>query len=178
MQQNTINAERTIRDRGQSATRRAQPRNYLSLIRPQSSVVHLDASERRVFADSRIVAEHFGKRHADVIRNIEKLVASGQIDQRIFASISYLDSHGRDQVAYDMTRDGFMVLVMGFTGPKALAMKMQFIAAFNAMESYIREAERTKLLAADTDDSYKLIRDKAKQAARQQAELLGYEVTQ
>lgn len=42
---------------------------------------------------------------------------------------------------YLMNRDGFSLLVMGFTGKKALEWKLQYIKAFNQMEKFIREKE-------------------------------------
>jgi hypothetical protein len=37
--------------------------------------------------------------------------------------------------AYDMDRDGFTLLAMGFTGPNALHFKWAYIQAFNRMEA-------------------------------------------
>ena len=53
---------------------------------------------------------------------------------QMFRKTTYADSYGREQPVYEMNRDGFMFVVMGFTGKKATAVKLHFIKAFNAME--------------------------------------------
>lgn len=87
---------------------------------------------------SRIIAEKFGKRHADVIRAIRNLECSDDFNERNFALVEYLDAKGETRTEYGITRDGFTFLAMGFTGKEAAAWKEQFIAAFNAMEEHVR----------------------------------------
>lgn len=88
-----------------------------------------------VRANSQDVADHFGKRHTDVLRAIRGLVeAETTLSGRSFASADYIDAQGKPRPSYNMDRDGFMLLAMGFTGPKALKFKMAFIEAFNRME--------------------------------------------
>ena len=41
----------------------------------------------------------------------------------------------RQEKIFIIDRDGFTLLAMGFTGPKALKWKLKYIAAFNAMEA-------------------------------------------
>jgi|GEM_PF-2357973 len=80
------------------------------------------------------VADIFGKRHGDVLKVFERLGCSQDFNQRNFAPISYADERGRTHRAFEMTKDGFVFLVMGFTGKKAAAFKEAYIAAFNEME--------------------------------------------
>jgi Rha family phage regulatory protein len=84
---------------------------------------------------SLLVAEKFGKRHADVIRAIENLECSDEFGQRNFAfssrTVAMPNGGEREQRLCHMTRDGFMMVVMGFTGRKAVEWKEKFIAAFN-----------------------------------------------
>lgn len=112
------------------------------------SDIILSHSHDHVTADSRDIAEHFGKQHKHVIEAVEKLaeqtLAENSTD--LFYPSTYLDTYGREQKNYLMTRDGFSLLVMGFTGKAALAWKLKYIAAFNAMESKIRET--VKAIAA------------------------------
>lgn len=95
----------------------------------------------RPVTTSRIVAEHFGKRHDSVLRDIANL--REQLEQtpegtafnlHNFVEISQPDSMGRNQPVYILTRDGFTLLAMGFTGEKALRFKVAYIDAFNRME--------------------------------------------
>lgn len=94
-------------------------------------------------ADSLEVADRFGKRHTHVLRSIDDLVAQLSIQSTqnwadYFIPDNYLDKRNREQKRYRLTRDGFSLLVMGFTGPAALHWKLQYIEAFNKMEEKIK----------------------------------------
>ena len=99
------------------------------------------------------IAENFGKRHCDVIRDIENIKGetSTQNCVNLFIESTYADSYGRQQKCYDLTRDGFSLLVMGFTGKKALEWKLKYIEAFNLMETKLKkgftELEQMKIKA-------------------------------
>jgi len=80
------------------------------------------------------IAEVFGKQHGHVLRTIQNMEVPEEFNQSNFGLISYLDSYGRAQSMYQITRDGFTILVMGFTGARALQFKLAYIAAFNRME--------------------------------------------
>jgi len=79
------------------------------------------------------VAEAFKKLHKDVLRKLESLDCSTEFTQRNFALSEYKDSTGRKLPLYEMTKDGFMFLVMGFTGKKAAQIKEAYINEFNRM---------------------------------------------
>ena len=88
------------------------------------------------------VAEDFEKEHRNVIQSIAKLITGIQPAEnsaRYFLSSSYVDAKGENRKCYNLTRDGFSLLVMGFTGKKALEWKLKYIEAFNLMEQKIRE---------------------------------------
>lgn len=87
---------------------------------------------------SRLVAEYFHKRHDTVIRAIENLNCSEEFNRHNFAEITYTDSRGRKQPEYLMTKDGFTILAMGFTGAKAMQFKESYINAFNKMENLLK----------------------------------------
>lgn len=102
-------------------------------------VVH--AKDGKVFANSRDVADFFGKNHRDVMRSIDALLQSEpDLGVRNFAQGVYLlpETGPQRHRCFDMDRDGFTLLAMGFTGPKALKWKLRYIEAFNAMESELR----------------------------------------
>lgn len=80
------------------------------------------------------IAETFGKRHADVLRDIKALECSKEFTQRNFALTSYKDASGKSNKKYLLTKDGFTMLVMGYTGEKAMKFKEGYIRQFNAME--------------------------------------------
>lgn len=85
------------------------------------------------------VAKRFNKPHAMVIRALKDLRASlaeiNHKDVSNYADISYADGMNRMQQGVSMSRDGFTLLAMGFTGKDALSWKLKFLAAFNAMEA-------------------------------------------
>lgn len=88
--------------------------------------------------DSRYVAQFFEKEHKNVIRDIRELDCSEEFYLLNFEPISYCDSYGRKQTAYEMTRDGFVFLAMGYRGKKAAQFKELYIHRFNEMESFIK----------------------------------------
>ena len=67
-------------------------------------------------------------------KNFANLTEENSAAKNFFIESTYADSYGRQQKCYDVTRDGFSLLVMGFTGKKALEWKLKYIEAFNAME--------------------------------------------
>lgn len=87
---------------------------------------------------SLLIAEIFGKNHKEVLRDIKNLDCPEDFNRRNFALISYLDSMNREQKAYEMTKDGFSFLVMGYTGAKAATFKVDFINEFNKREEMLK----------------------------------------
>jgi len=79
------------------------------------------------------IAEAFGKQHKHVLRDIEALDCSQEFNRSNFGPIFYTDSYGREQRAYEMTKNGFMFLVMGYSGEKAGAIKEGYIYAFDLL---------------------------------------------
>lgn len=102
----------------------------------------------KVTMTSLVVAEHFEKNHRDVLRAVRDLIAV-ELDwgQRNFAQSAYLNDQSKPQPMYRMTRDGFSLLAMGFTGDKATHSKIACIDAFNAMEQAL--AGRSPVAGAD-----------------------------
>lgn len=103
-----------------------------------------------VFADthdsarvsSLFVAKFFEKNHKDVLRDIRNMIdpksgLSEEFTRLNFAPSKYEDSTGRKLPCFEMTRDGFTLLVMGYTGAKAMKFKELYIRRFNEMEKFI-----------------------------------------
>lgn len=115
------------------------------------SDITLFNQDGRILASSRDVAEKFGKRNPDVNRAIENLIVQNCTVKNMFIKTSYISSRGRNENEFLMDRDGFSLLVMGFTGQKALEWKLKYIDAFNKMEEtlktgdYLSEEEKLKL---------------------------------
>lgn len=104
---------------------------------------------------SRIVAEQFDKPHNDVVKSIRKLVeqmaSTSDVGKnspvKMFNKTSYTDKKGESRPMYEMTRDGFSLLAMGFTGKKALEFKLKFINEFNRMEETLKKLGDKQILA-------------------------------
>ena len=88
--------------------------------------------------DSLYVAKAFGKSHDHVLRDIRNLDCSDGFRLTNFGESSYRNEQGKKQPCYNMTRDGFAFLVMGYRGKKAAKFKELYIRRFNEMESTIR----------------------------------------
>lgn len=106
------------------------------MIDQDSKVVML--SGQQVMTDSRKVAPRFRKRHGDVLRAYDRLDCDEDFNRRNFASVTYIDAKGEMRRSIQMTKDGFMLLVMGFTGREATKAKVAFINAFNEMAEFIQ----------------------------------------
>ena len=101
-----------------------------------NELINILRQDGNLVVSSREVAENFEKRHPDTIRAVENLIeeTSTQKCTHLFIPSTYQDSYGREQKEYLLTRDGFTLLAMGFTGKKALDWKLKYIEAFNKME--------------------------------------------
>lgn len=86
------------------------------------------------------VAEIFGRRHDKVIRAIKNLDCPVDFGRANFGESSYVNSQNKAQPMYNLTKDGFTFLAMGFTGPKAAQFKIAYIQRFNEMETVLHHA--------------------------------------
>lgn len=91
------------------------------------------------------IAEIFDKEHKNIIRSINQLMA--QLDQSFnalnFEPVKYFDAKGEERTYYNLTRDAFTLLAMGFTGAKALQFKLAFLNAFNQLERQVIHQQTT-----------------------------------
>ena len=85
------------------------------------------------------VSEYFGKKHQHVMEKVRALLAEIPSDWGVsnFRQSSYFNLQGKEQPCYEMTKDGFTLLAMGFTGKKAMEFKIDYINAFNEMADFI-----------------------------------------
>ena len=116
-------------------------------------IPHVYEHDGAVYADSRQVAELFKKRHANVLRDIANLLKSSTgSNLSWFKPCVYVIEKPvggvEERPFYELTKDGFTLLAMGFTGEKALAFKIAYIERFNRMEALLK-AEATAALTAE-----------------------------
>ena len=92
------------------------------------------------------VAETFSREHKNVLRDIRELQCSEDFRRLNFEQSEYLNEQNHKQPMFYMTRDGFTILAMGYTGEKAMKFKEAYIRQFNAMEKVLigklREREK------------------------------------
>lgn len=106
--------------------------------------------------DSLQVAEKFKKNHQHVLEAIDKMTVENSTVAEMFFQSTYKADNGHTYRKFYMNRDGFSLLAMGFTGKKALEWKLQYIKAFNAMETMLKE--RNTQLWAEQRKNGKLTR--------------------
>jgi Rha family phage regulatory protein len=87
----------------------------------------------KVVVRSRRVAENYGKEHKDVLRTIRTIIEQVPEARRNFTPSAYFNEQGRDFPEYIMDRQGFSMLVMGFTGEKARRFTFEYTLAFEQM---------------------------------------------
>lgn len=99
------------------------------------------SQNNQVITTSLMIAETFNKQHKDILKSIKTLDIPEDFNERNFAPAKYLDKKGEERPMYEITRDGFTLLAMGFTGTKAMEFKLKYIKAFNEMENAIKEQQ-------------------------------------
>ncbi|WP_288393656.1 Rha family transcriptional regulator [uncultured Vagococcus sp.] len=91
--------------------------------------------------DSMTVGKVFGKVHRQVLRDIDVIISdleevSTKLCIPLFWEVDHVNSQNKQKYRkYEMTRDGFSLLAMGFTGKKALEFKLKYIQEFNRMDN-------------------------------------------
>lgn len=95
-------------------------------------------NEERLITTSLKIAEKFGKEHAHVLRDIRDMECSDTFRESNFGLSSYKSAQGKTLPMHEVTRDGFTLLAMGYTGKEAMKFKEDYISAFNAMENELK----------------------------------------
>ena len=104
--------------------------------------------KNQVVVSSRQIAKDFEKEHKVVLRSVREILAEQNCAAKFFYESTY-DNRGKEYPEYLMNRDGFSLLVMGFTGSKALEWKVRYIQAFNAMEAKLAMEHQDSYMIAD-----------------------------
>lgn len=134
-------------------------------------------SNDQALTSSLLVAEKFGKEHRRVLQDIRELGCSKTFREHNFVLSSYNSSQNKELPMYIMTKDGFTLLAMGYTGDTAMRFKEEYIAAFNKMEETIKSGgylvpssfSEALMLAANQQ---KQIEEQQKQISAMSAEIL------
>lgn len=109
-------------------------------------------SNDQVVTSSRNIARDFEKGHREVLRAIDEIVNSGVVQNYAtpFHETTYVHEQNKQEYRqYLLNRDGFTLLVMGFTGKKAMQFKMNYMKAFNQMEQQLQELNKPSYMIDD-----------------------------
>lgn len=105
-------------------------------------------TDDQAVTSSLLIAEKFGKSHDNVLRDIRSLLQGGILkndETPMFEETTYVNEQNKQSYPmFLMNRDGFTLLVMGFTGKKAMQFKLEYINAFNSMEAQIKASQKPK----------------------------------
>lgn len=106
--------------------------------------------EGRPTTTSLAIAEHFDKPHDRVLKDIRRLCGNcpKSFSAVNFDGAEYTDEQGKPRPMFTVFFDGFILLVMGYTGKKALSMKLAYIDAFNAMREQLEGKKSSPPAAA------------------------------
>lgn len=134
------------------------PKNEYGLFADKKDIVRVD---------SLYVAEFFEKNHTEVLRDIRNIAApnsglSKEFAERNFVLGSYKDKQNKKRPCYYLTRDGFTILVMGYTGKKALRFKELYIRRFNEMEELIKSLVKARTEFPLLTENIKLLHENPK----------------
>lgn len=100
----------------------------------------IEADGETLTTDTLKVAAVFSRQHRHVMEKIREVMldAPKEFTEPNFRLSEYVDASGRKLPMWSMTKDGFVLLAMGFTGKKAMQFKVAYIGAFNDMAAYVK----------------------------------------
>lgn len=115
---------------------------------PAPSVVLHDG---RPATTSLEIAKFFKKRHDVVLRDVRNIMDNcpESFSAHNFVGANYIDDQAKNRPMFIIFKDGFTLLVMGYTGPEAMRFKLAYIEAFNALEAELQRQREGALPPAD-----------------------------
>ena len=133
-----------------------------------NEIIRIENIEGDLRVSSRLIAEHFEKQHKHVIEKIESIKVENSAVTKMFTESTYVAGTGKAYKEYLISRDGFTLLAMGFTGKKALDWKLKYIDAFNRMEEELRNNNKYQYENLSTEMKALLMHDKKIQAVQKE----------
>lgn len=145
------------------------------------------AVQGNVITTSQKIADYFGKSHKNVLRKIRQTIEECPEDfaRLNFEPADFIDKNGESQPMYKLTKDGYMLVVMGFTGSAAMLIKVRYIQAFNWMVEQLtrwqevgEEAQHRHALKVAKSEVKARIGSKMMNARKREKKLLALEFEQ
>jgi len=145
------------------------------------------AIQGRAFTTSQKIADYFGKNHKNVLRKIRQTIDDCPEDfaRLNFEPADYIDKNGETQPLFKLTKDGYMLVVMGFTGAAAMLIKVKYIQAFNWMAEQLtrwhevgEQAQHRHALKVAKSEVKARIGSKLMNARKREKKLLALEFNQ
>ena len=116
----------------------------------------LSVQNNQVITTSLEVSNAFGRQHSHILEKLKIMECSKEFLAVNFSTARF-ENRGKEYISYNMTKDGFMFLVMGFTGKKAARVKEAYINIFNQMEKRLSNDHEKKLKSASMPPTRVLI---------------------
>ena len=149
-----------------------------------AELINIQNKDGVAVVSSRVVAYDFDKQHSHVLRDIENIISNTvdefgnpKLDRQMFIESTY-ENRGKQYKEYLLTRDGFSLLVMGFTGKEALQWKLQYIEAFNKMEEQIKQASHNPYANLSPELQSIIMLDQKQQMLEQQVQTVQQKVNE
>ncbi|THA07304.1 Rha family transcriptional regulator [Rodentibacter pneumotropicus] len=119
----------------------------MQLANPENFKQFVQNKDSKTITTSETVEKVFGKLHAHVLRDIREILetADDEFSRSNFGLAEYIDKQGKKRTMFEMTKDGFLLLVMGYKTKKAMAIKIAYIKAFNFMQEQLAQNGMTLL---------------------------------
>ncbi|OOF53886.1 Rha family transcriptional regulator [Rodentibacter genomosp. 2] len=113
----------------------------MQLANPENFKQFVQNKDSKTITTSETVAKVFGKYHKHVMRDIREILEAGddEFNRTNFGLVEYIDKKGEKRPMFEMTKDGFLLLVMGYKTKKAMAIKIAYIKAFNFMQEQLAQ---------------------------------------
>ncbi|MGV7078492.1 Rha family transcriptional regulator [Testudinibacter sp. P80/BLE/0925] len=111
----------------------------MQLANPENFKQFVQIKNNQTLTTSEIVAKVFGKQHSHVLRDIRDILENGddEFNRSNFGLVEYIDKKGEKRPMFELTKDAFMLIVMGYKTQKAMQIKIAYIKAFNYMQEKI-----------------------------------------
>lgn len=145
------------------------------------------AVQGKAITTSQRIADYFGKSHKNVLRKIRQTIEECPEDfaRLNFELADFIDKNGESQPMFKLTKDGYMLVVMGFTGSAAMLIKVRYIQAFNWMAEQLtrwhevgEEAQHRHALKVAKSEVKARVGSKLMNARKREKRLLALEFEQ